>query len=246
MSALLAEAPGIVAYLDGTVAALLRSMDTVGIDKSVVCCIATKAKQFEPILQWCKAIRSDRLIPFPSVHPADPELLAHIGEIKAQGFTGIKLHPFYQEFYAAEDRMLPFYDEVCRQGLLLVMHTGYDVAFPRERRADPPTVLKLMEMFPDLRLVTTHLGAWQQWDEVEASLLGREIFMEISFGLEGVGPVAARRMLMKHPPEYLLFGTDSPWTDQGRTLALLRELGLPEKRLDQMLFGNAARLLESA
>ena len=244
MSALLAEAPGIRAYLDGTIGALLRSMDTVGIDRSVVCCIATKATQFEPILQWCKATRSDRLIPFPSVHPADPEMLAHIAEIKAQGFVGIKLHPFYQQFYALEDRMLPLYEEVSRQGLLLVMHTGYDIAFPRERRADPATVRRLTEWFPDLRFVATHLGAWQQWDEVERYLLGRDILMEISFGLQDLGPPAARQMLLDHPSECLLFGSDSPWTDQGETLRLLESLELPAERLNAMLVGNARRLLE--
>lgn len=244
MKALLAEAPGITAYLDGTTGALLRSMAAVGIQKSVVCCIATKAKQFGPILQWCQDIRSDQLIPFPSVHPADPEMIEHIQQIKAGGFLGIKLHPFYQDFYAAEDRMLPFYEEASRQKLLLVMHTGYDIAFPRERRADPETLLRLTEMFPDLKLVTTHLGAWQQWDEVKRHLLGREIYMEISFALEDLGPSVARAMLMDHPQEYLLFGTDSPWTDQGGTLALLEALGLPPERLDWMLFRNAARLLE--
>lgn len=243
MQTLLAEAPGITAHLDGTVDALLRSMDAAGIEKSVICCIATKAKQFGPILRWCQDVRSDRLIPFPSVHPADPERIAHIREIKAEGFLGIKVHPFYQEFYAAEDRMRPFYDEVCRQGLLLVMHTGYDIAFPRQRRADPVTVLRLTETFADLRLVATHLGAWQQWDEVRQHLLGREIYIEISFALEELGPTVSREMLMNHPGEYLLFGTDSPWTEQGRTLGLIEGLGLPEKRLNQLLSGNAARLL---
>jgi uncharacterized protein len=243
MKTLLAEAPGITAYLDGTVGALLQSMDRAGIQKSVVCCIATKAKQFGPILQWCQDIRSDSLIPFPSVHPTDPEMVEHIRQIKAQGFLGVKVHPFYQEFYADEDRMLPFYDEASRQGLLLVMHTGYDIAFPRERRADPETLLRLSRMFPDLKLVTTHLGAWQQWDEVKHHLLGREIYMEISFGLEDLGLSVAREMLMNHPQEYLLFGTDSPWTDQEGTLALLEGLRLPPARLDGMLFRNAARLL---
>lgn len=85
--------------------------------------------------------------------------------------------------------MRPFYEEVCRQGLLLVMHTGYDIVFPRQRRADPATVLRLTETFADLRLVATHLGVWQQWDEVRQHLLGREIYIEISFAQEELGPV---------------------------------------------------------
>jgi len=243
MKALLAEAPGVKAYLDGTVADLLRSMDKAGIEKSVVCCIATKPEQFEPILRWCTEIRSDRLLPFPSVHPADPAGIDRIRRIRAEGFPGIKLHPFYQDFFADEEGMFPFYGEVVHQNLLLVMHTGYDIAFPRTRRADPRKLLGIAETFPDLKLVTTHLGAWQQWDEVCRHLLGRKIYMEISFALEELGPQRAREMILGHPDGYLLFGTDSPWTDQAGTLALLENLHLPQKKLKQILAENALALL---
>ena len=243
MKALLDEAPGIKAYLDGTVGALLQSMDGSGIERSVVCCIATKAKQFDPILRWCRAIRSQRLIPFPSIHPDDPEAVARIRQVKAEGFLGLKLHPFYQAFYALDDRMLPFYEEVSRQGLLLVMHTGFDIAFPPERRADPETLVEVTQLFPSLRLVTTHLGAWQQWDEVRRHLLGRPVYIEISLAMEDLGPTMAREMLMNHPEEYLLFGTDSPWSDQETTLSLLKDLGLPQEKRIRVLSSNAARLL---
>jgi len=243
MKALLEEAPGIKAYLDGTIADLLRSMDQTGIERSVICCIATRPEQFEPILRWCVEICSERLIPFPSVHPADPACVDGIRRIRAEGFAGVKLHPYYQDFFADEDRMLRLYEEAARQGLLLVMHTGFDIAFPRIRRADPQRMLRIQDMFPDLKLITTHLGAWQQWDEVREFLLGREIYMELSFALDDLGPERAREMIMGHPDGYVLFGTDSPWTDQARTLALLEELQLPSNRLQAILSGNAARLL---
>jgi len=243
LKVLLDEAPGVKAYLNGTVGDLLRSMDATGIERSVICCIATKPEQFEPILRWCAEVRSERLIPFPSVHPADPACLEKIRKIRAEGFQGIKLHPFYQDFFVDEDRMLHFYEEVVHQNLLLVLHTGYDIAFPRIRRADPRKLLGIAETFPDLRLVTTHLGAWQQWDEVCRHLLGRKIYMEISFAMQDLGPKQARKMIMGHPDGYVLFGTDSPWTDQNETLALLEKLRLPQKKLGQILADNALGLL---
>ncbi|MBP7051360.1 MAG: amidohydrolase family protein [Phycisphaerae bacterium] len=243
MKALVAEVPGIPAYLDGTVGDLVRSMDRAGIEKSVVCCIATKPEQFEPILRWCEHIRSDRLIPFPSVHPADPMVSDHIRRIRQEGFLGIKLHPYYQDFFADEGRMQPLYEAVDSSGLLLVMHTGYDVAFPRVRRADPASILRVKERFAGLRLVATHLGAWQQWDEACEQLIGREIPMEISFALDELDVERARSMILGHPDGHVLFGTDSPWTDQGQTLALLERLRLPDEKLDAILGGNALSLL---
>ncbi len=243
MKVLLEEAPDARAYLDGTIADLLRSMDRTGIETSVICCIATKPEQFEPILHWCEQIRSERLIPFPSVHPADPACFDAIRRIREEGFRGVKLHPFYQDFFADEDRMLRFYEEVSRQDLLLVMHTGYDIAFPRIRRADPERLLRIKEAFPTLKFIATHLGAWRQWDEVRRYLIGREIYMEISFGLDELGPEQAREMFMDHPDGYILFGTDSPWTDQTQTLSLLKNLNLPAGKLERILAGNALSLL---
>jgi predicted TIM-barrel fold metal-dependent hydrolase len=243
MKVLLEEAPEARAYLNGTIADLLRSMDQAGIEKSVICCIATKPEQFEPILRWCGQVRSDRLIPFPSVHPADPDRLDGIRRIREEGFLGIKLHPFYQDFFADEDRMLRFYEEVSRQELLLTMHTGYDIAFPRIRRADPEKLRRIKEALPALKLVTTHLGAWRQWDEVRQHIIGREIHMETSFGIDELGIEQAQEMILEHPRDYVLFGTDSPWTDQSQTLWLLKNLDLPHERLSRILAGNALSLL---
>jgi predicted TIM-barrel fold metal-dependent hydrolase len=243
MKALLEEAPGVKAYLDGTMADLVRSMDRVGIEKSVVCCIATKPAQFEAILTWCMQSRSDRLIFFPSVHPADPSCREAIRRIREEGFQGVKLHPYYQDFVADEDRMLGLYEEVSRQDLILVMHTGYDIAFPRIPRADPQRLVGIKELFPELKLVTTHLGAWEQWDEVRQWMIGREIYMEVSFAMDGLPGEQARQMIVRHPDEYVLFGTDSPWTDQAQTLAWLKKMGLAPKKIEKILSGNAERLL---
>lgn len=243
MKALQEEAPGIRAYLDGTVGELLRSMDKAGIEKSVVCCIATKPEQFEPILAWCGQIRSDRLIPFPSVHPADPMVSEHVHRIGQEGFLGVKLHPYYQDFLADEERMTPLYEAAIDSKLLLVMHTGYDIAFPRIRRADPQKVVTVKERFSDLRFVATHMGAWQQWEEVRRVFIGRDIPMEISFALDELDVEMARAMILGHPDGCVLFGTDSPWTDQCETLTLLERLRLPDEVLTSILATNALSLL---
>ncbi len=53
-------------------------------------------------------------------------------------------------------------------------------------------------------------------------------------------------MILGHPDGYLLFGTDSPWTDQRATLTLLENLHIPEKKLRHVLGDNALRLLGPA
>ena len=233
------------AHLDGKISSLISSMDTCGIEKSVVCSIATKPSQFDPILQWSKKIASDRIVPFPSVHPDDPDAAEKVSLIKKEGFKGIKFHPYYQDFSVDDERVFPVYQRIVETGLIVVMHTGFDFAFERKRIVDPEKIVRVMENFPELKLVTTHLGAWDDWDEVEKHLSGKEVYMEISFSLEFLNKERAKSIISKHSIDYILFGTDSPWTDQGNTLRLLRSLDLGQDAEEVILKDNALRLLGS-
>jgi predicted TIM-barrel fold metal-dependent hydrolase len=241
---LLEDEANIKACLDGKLSSLLESMDRVEIEKSVVSSIATKPSQFQSILEWSKSIASERIIPFPSVHPADPDVLDRIDTVCGDGFKGIKMHPYYQDFVFDEDRMFPVYERISARGLILLAHTGFDIAFERERIADPERILRIVESFPALKLVTSHLGAWEDWEQAERRLLGKPIYMDISYALEFMDRNVAQRFLHSHPQDYILFGTDSPWGDQESTLKLVREMDLQEERLHAILYRNAARLLD--
>jgi len=252
MKKLLEEAPGAQAFLDGRISSLVDSMDRNGISHSVICCIATTPEQFTPIFNWCKKVQTDRLIMFPSIHPADVKFKERIALIKDAGFKGVKMHPYYQDFRLDEDRLSALYEGLSRNDLMLVAHTGYDIAFPQDDRADSRQILKITEMFPQLRFVATHLGAWQQWDQVEKALAGspdfakatpgRHIYMETSWSLEYLSTEQAKRIILAQPADCVLFGTDSPWTDQGRTIELLKALKLPED-LEKKIFRDNARAI---
>jgi len=241
----LEDGGGIKAYLDGRISSLLKSMDVYGIERSVVCSIATKPSQFASIISWSKKIRSERIVPFPSLHPTDRDFLDRISGIKDEGFKGIKFHPYYQDFNIDDESLFPIYEKIARENLMMLMHTGFDFAFQKTRKADPVKILKIIENFPDIKIVTSHLGAWDDWDEVERHLAGRNIYMDISFSLEYLGKETARKIIMRHPKEYIFFGTDSPWTDQGKTLELFRGLALGAEREDLILRKNALNLLNA-
>ena len=241
----LEEEGDVKANHDGRISSLLAIMDREGVDKSVICCIATRPSQFEAIVSWSKQISSERIIPFPSFHPDDPQAVEHISQIKEEGFKGIKMHPYYQQFFLDDEKLYPAYEKISELGLILVMHTGFDIAFPRIRRCDPRQILNVMTRFPELKMVTTHLGAWQQWDEVEDLLAGRKIYMDISYTLGQIDNQTARRIILKHPREYLLFGTDSPWSGPQKTYKQLQALELGDEREELIIRKNGLTLLES-
>lgn len=240
----LAKEGKIASHTQGTTSSLLASMDQAGIAASVICSIATRPSQFDPIRAWSAAIRSSRLIPLPSIHPADTDLTSKIYRLREEGFAGIKMHPYYQDFFLNEDRLTPIYRALSETGLFLVVHCGYDIAFPRIRRADPAQILSVRQRFPQLKLVTTHFGGWDLWDEVEKTLLGKEIFMEISYSLAFLSSEQAVRMINNHPAGYLLFGSDSPWDNQLTSVQRLRQLPVNNALLDGILGTNAEKLLQ--
>lgn len=237
------EAGNTKAFTDGTAAGLVRSMDEVGITRSVICSIATKPEQFEPIMAWSRSIASARLIPFASIHPADPRAVERVGEVRAAGLAGIKIHPYYQDFQLADAALSPFFGAVEESGLVLVSHTGFDMAFPRDRRADSTQILTLLARHPRLKFLATHFGAWDDWDDVEARLLGKPVNLEISLTLEFLSRERARKFLFSHPADHLFFGSDSPWGHPGHLLRIIKGLDLPASLLEKLLHANAARLL---
>lgn len=240
----LAERGNVIPCLDGKIDSLLASMDQAGVEKSVLCSIATRPGQFDSILAWSQAIRSERLVPFPSFHPDNPKALENIRIIQQEGFKGVKLHPYYQDFKVDEERMFPFYEKIMASGLILVMHTGYDIGFPREDLAGPARIKRVVERFPELKIIATHMGAWEMWDEVDELLLGHRVYIDISFSLQYMERDKAREMILAHPADRILFGTDSPWACQDEVAEMLRSLDLGEERERRIFRDNALELLD--
>jgi predicted TIM-barrel fold metal-dependent hydrolase len=237
---------GIDAWLPGTVSALLESMDRAGIERSVVATIATRPKQFDSIFAWAQAIASPRILPFPSIHPADPDAAKKVKKVAEAGFRGVKLHPYYQDFCVDEQRLFPIYAALQDAGLAVLLHTGFDMAYERVRVADPSRCVRVKKLFPRLKLVAAHLGAWKDWGEVREHMLGRPIYMDLSYSLDFMTQDEARELILGHPREYLLFGTDSPWAEPTRVLKQVHDLHLDPDLEADILHRNAARLLSLA
>jgi uncharacterized protein len=243
MAQLQAETDTVMAVLDGTVGDLLRSMDRAGIDAAVVASIATKPSQFEAILRWSDSIRSARILPFPSLQPIHPGAEEQVRRIAAGGYAGFKLHPYYQQFVVDDPRLDPVYRVTSELGLVILMHAGFDIAFPRERVADPARIRRVLERFPGLKMIAAHLGGWMDWDEVEEHLVGQPVYFDLSCSFDFIASEQAGRLLATHPRERLLYGSDSPWVDQGKTLEQFKRFGCGAEFDAAVLGGNAGQLL---
>ena len=228
----------------GTVGELLRSMDECGLDVSLICTIATKPKQVDGIFAWCREIRSPRIVPLPSVHPADTSPREWINRFAGEGFPGIKLHPMYQQAAADDEAMMPLYEAAAEAGLFVVVHCGRDAAYPPEDdRASPRRFRRVIDKLPGLKLICTHMGGWRDWDMAEKHLLATEVYLETSFAMAELGPQRAADMIVRHGTDRVLMGSDWPWQSQAQAAGLIRGLPLTDEQKQRILRGNAADLL---
>jgi predicted TIM-barrel fold metal-dependent hydrolase len=229
---------------DGTVKGLLASMDEADVDISLVCTIATKADQPPGILKWCRRIASERIVPVPSVHPHTPKPAKWIEEFAEAGFPGIKLHPMYQDVAADDPALDPIYAAASQHGLFVTSHCGRDIAFPPEDdRAAPARFRRVLERFPDLRLLCTHMGGWSMWEEVERELIGQDVLLETSFSIDALGAERAADMIRRHGVDNVLLGSDWPWRSQTEAVGLVSGLGFSEPDTRKLLYANAVALL---
>ena len=231
-------------HTDGTINGLLKSMNKYEIDISVIANIATKKEQFQPILNWSKSIHSGRIIPLGSVHPDSGDPQGEVTAFKDAGFPGIKLHPMYQNFNIDDRRIYPIYEAISYNGMFLLVHSGYDIAFPADRRASVEKTLKVIKDFPELKIIAAHFGAWRDSEGVQETLAGKNIYFDTSF-IEEADEAAAKNILKKHDMDKFVFGSDSPWLDQGDEISNILKLKLKDEDNEKIFYGNISALLKS-
>jgi hypothetical protein len=235
------------AIADGRVASLIESMDAAEVDVSIVCTIATKPDHVESIFNWCGKIRCERIEPLPSVHPDTPGAAKWVEKIARAGFAGIKLHPMYQGFTADEPRLNDIYAAAAENDLMVQSHCGRDIGFPpTDDRASPRRFRQILERFPKLRLICTHMGGWQAWDEADKYLVGTTACMETSFSLGERGGDIERMaaMIRRHGADRVMLGSDWPWNSQADEIANVRKLPLTAGEIRRILSSNAAAILD--
>ncbi len=240
---MLSERSGIPHFADGTVADLRASMRRSGIAASVLLQIATKPAQTPNVNTWAIRQNSTDIVGFGSVHPEHPRWRDEIDRIAGAGLKGLKLHPDYQEFFVDAEPLKPIYEHALARGLILLLHAGVDVGLPEPVHCTPARLLAVYDILRHGTVVLAHMGGWRLWREVEAELAGSAFHFDTSYSAADLPPEDFRRLIRKHGAQRILFGSDSPWADQGAALADVRALGLDPAEEAAILGGNAARLL---
>ena len=250
-------------FSDGTQAGLAASMAAAGVDGSLVLPVATNTRQVVHVND--SSARLNDLGPetgiwsFGCMHPDFDGWREELARIAGLGLRGIKLHPVYQGVDFDDPRYLRILDRCGELGLIVLTHAGADVGFPGLVHCSPEMILRAVRQVGPVHLILAHMGGWRNWDQVEALLPETNVYLDTAFSLGDITPLGDGyygpsdlpllreaqfiRMVRAFGARRVLFGTDSPWTGQREELARLRALPLTREELDDILGGNAQRLL---
>ncbi|MDP4182187.1 MAG: amidohydrolase family protein [Bacillota bacterium] len=239
----IAERANITPRADGTMNNIRASMKKAGIEYSVLLSIATKPTQTETINNWSASMNSGDIIAFGSIHPDYKDWKNELKRIKELGLKGIKLHPDYQLFYIDEKRMYPIYESLFDLGLMLVFHAGRDISVPGPCHCTPEMLMKLNKDFKGSKIIAAHMGSFSYWDDVERYIVGTDIYIDTSYCLGVMNAEQAKRIILDHGYEKVLFASDSPWTDQMEEITNLKSLELGAEVENAILGLNALKLL---
>jgi len=241
---LLAEKGGISPFTDGTVACLKNSMKKAGIDISVLLPIATKPEQTAGINRWVASVQNENIIAFGTIHPDYPDWKSEIEWLKETGIKGVKFHPDYQNFFVDDRKVYPIYEALAEAGMIMIFHAGVDLGYPAPYRCPPCRLRNVLDSFPGSLIIAAHMGGYKYTYQVEKHLVGKDIYFDTSYSFESLGNDGMENLIKHHGADRILFGTDSPWKDQQKEVSNIRSLNLKEDEKEQILGGNAARLLK--
>ncbi len=211
-----------------------------GIDRFLVCSVATKVEQVRSINEFIaqKCRKYPQFLGFGAWHQDIEDIEGEMDEIERLGLRGIKVHPDFQRFQIDDPRMLPVYEEASRRGLPVLFHTGDS----RMDFSSPRRLMAVLNKLPDFTCIAAHLGGYTEWDTARRELRGTNVYIDTSSSLFAVSPEKARESIYHFGVEHTLFGTDFPMWKPDEELERFFALGLSEEENRAVLYGNFQRL----
>lgn len=224
----------------GSVQDLLRYKEA-GIRYFVIHSVATAPKQVQHVNDFIYSQMQEypELIGFATLHPEMEGLEEEVERVIQMGFSGIKLHPDFQQFDLDAECAQRLYACVANR-LPILLHMGD----AQKTYSQPKKLAAMAEQFPQQVFIGAHFGGYHAWDDAETYLIGKtNIYIDTSSSLFMLSPERAVEMIHRHGVEKVLFGTDYPMWDPNEEIARFMALSLDEKERSMILYENAAKLL---
>lgn len=215
---------------------LIKSGSKIGTSLYLVCSVATTPHQVSSINEFIaqECGKYDCFFGLGAAHPLSEDIEGDIEQIRALGLKGVKLHPDFQTFNADSPEAFRIY-EIIEGSMPLLIHCGDE----RYEYSRPERIANIAKNFPKLKLIASHLGGYQLWDEAQSCLRGFEnVRVDLCSSLAFMPAETALSRIRGFGAENCFFGTDFPMWSHDIELERIMSLGLTDAELKGILAGN--------
>ncbi len=238
---------GFVPFGDGTVESLKKEMARSGVKISVVLAVATSANLTRPTNDWILKNRTSDLIPVGSIHPSLKDFKSEIRFLRDSGVKGIKINSIFQNIEPDDESIFPIYEEIVNNKMFIIFHSGRGLGEDHGTKvlSTPEKIVKILNIFPKLKIVVAHFGGYKMIEESKEHLLGKDVYFDTSYppGLCYQQKDWVLHMIQNHDPDKILFGTDSPFARQKEDIEYILNLPISQDLKEKILYKNAQNLL---
>ena len=233
---------------DGSVSGLLDKMNIWGVDRAVVCNIATNPKQTVNVNNFAmetNSLHGDRLTALGSVNPGYEDIPGEMKRIADAGIPGIKIHPEYMGRNVDDPAFDLIFELAAELDLFVITHAGFDAYSPSRVFAGPDALLRRIRRSPGTKFVCAHWGSNMMWHETYDKLLGENIWIDTSLCVfSALDKKFAVKMLNKHDSSRILFGSDCPWDSAEKAFDYIDSLPVSDDLKEKIYYANAEVLLK--
>ena len=233
---------------------LINGMDRDGVDISLIVnygwsthalCVETNDYILESVARYPR-----RLIGFGAVSSyTDDAALKEIERCVRGGIRGVgELRPDAQSLdYSHKGIIKPFYDLLRKHKLILLTHASEPVGhlYPGKGGATPDLLYAFISSFPDVPIVCAHWGGglpfYALMPEVRAAL--ENVYFDTAISPFLYRPEIYQQVSQLIGADRILFGSDFPVIAQSRVINEIKAADLKEDARNEILSGNASRLL---
>jgi len=243
----LGKEQGFTPYGTGTVAGLREEMKLSGVCACAVLAVSVAPALVETSNDWILKQRGKDFFPIASIHPFYEDYKVEVKRLKTQGVQGVKFHPIFQQFHPDDERVFPLYEEIVREGLFMIFHSGPGLSTKpgEEVMGTPERIGRVLQIFPKACLVIAHFGGFHMIDEARKHLIGKDVYIDTSYppGLCFEPQDWVLDMIRGHDPDRILFGTDTPFARQKEDVTYIMNLPISEDLKEKILWKNGAKLI---
>ncbi|MBO4478814.1 MAG: amidohydrolase family protein [Clostridia bacterium] len=231
---------GIKMSEDGTAPSLIAEGEKVGVERYVVHSTATTVHQVRSINEYIygEMQAHPEFIGFMTLHNemTDEAIEEEVELAVSRGMKGVKLHPDFQKFNIDDAENLY---RVTAGKLPVLLHMGdkrYDFSSPERLK-------RMAEKYPEQVFIGAHFGGYSVWDKVECLRDLPNVYFDTSSSLFFLDKGRASDLIHRFGPERYFFGTDFPMWKPDEELKRFLALDLTEEEREDILYNNAAKLL---